>query len=111
MSKAAAAFNVWILKNPSSATASVRKGDKANITEKSLLPNSKNIRAIPSTKAKSLILLTIIALSADLFACIRVYQKLIKRKEHKPTPSQPKKSKTRLSPVTRTNIKKVNRER
>ena len=53
----------------------------------------------------------IIAFKAALLAKIRVYQKLINKKEHKPTPSQPINNCTKLSEVTSTNIKKVNSER
>jgi len=43
-----------------------------------------------------------------LFAFILEYQKLISRKEHKPTPSQPQKTNNKLSPTINNNIKKVN---
>jgi len=45
--------------------------------------------AEPNIKKQSPILLTTIALTAALFAAVRSVQKLIKRNEHKPTPSQP----------------------
>lgn len=51
--------------------------------------------------------LTRTAFNAAFVAFIRVYQKLIKRYEHKPTPSQPKKSCKKLSAVTNDTIKKV----
>jgi len=51
------------------------------------------------------------AFKAALFASIRVYQKLISKKEHKPTPSQPMNNCIKLSEVTRIIIKKVNKER
>ena len=44
-------------------------------------------------------------------ACILVFQKLISKKEHKPTPSQPKNSVTKLEEVTRIIIKKVKRDK
>jgi hypothetical protein len=47
---------------------------------------------IPKVNATSLIRFTINALMADLLAWILVNQKLIKRYEQIPTPSQPKKS-------------------
>jgi hypothetical protein len=66
---------------------------------------------IPIVKAKSAIRLTTKALIAALFAWRRVYQKLIKRYEQIPTPSQPRNNIIKLSPVTNINIKKVNKER
>jgi len=62
-------------------------------------------------KNTSAILFIIIALRAALVAKTRVYQKLINKKEHKPTPSQPMKSCTKLSEVTSTNIKNVNKDK
>jgi hypothetical protein len=56
-------------------------------------------------------LLTNIALIAALFACTRVCQKLINKKEHKPTPSQPTKSCKKLFDITKINIKKVNKDK
>jgi hypothetical protein len=47
------------------------------------------------------------ALIADFEACIRLCQKLIKRKEANPIPSQPKNITTKLSAVTSTSIKPV----
>jgi hypothetical protein len=52
-----------------------------------------------------------IALIAALFAVIFVNQKFIKRKEHKPTPSQPKNKTIKLSAATRTSMKNVNRDK
>ena len=66
---------------------------------------------MPIVKAKSAILFTIKALIAALLAWIRVYQKLIKRYEQSPTPSQPRNKITKLSPVTNINIKKVNNDK
>lgn len=48
---------------------------------------------------------------ADLFANNLVYQKLIKKYEHTPTPSQPKNNKTKLSEQTKIAINTVNKER
>jgi len=62
---------------------------------------------IPKVKPKSPTLLTIIAFVADFTAGTREYQKLIKRYEHKPTPSQPKNITIMLFPETSINIKKV----
>jgi len=53
----------------------------------------------------------IIAFKAALLAKMRVYQKLINKNEHKPTPSQPTKSWTKLLDVTKTNMKKVNKDK
>ena len=71
---------------------------------------NQKIKSIPITRAKSLIRLTINAFKALEIAFIRVYQKPIKRYEQRPTPSQPKNNCTKLSAVTRTNIKKVKKE-
>lgn len=51
------------------------------------------------------------AFTAALAADSRVNQKLINKYEQIPTPSQPTKSKGKLFPDTKTNIKKVNKER
>jgi hypothetical protein len=48
---------------------------------------------------------------AALTAATRVFQKLISKNEHKPTPSQPKNNIKKLFPVTNKIIKKVKRER
>jgi hypothetical protein len=48
---------------------------------------------------------------AALFAPKRVYQKLMSKNEHNPTPSQPIKSWTRLSALTNKSIKAVNKVR
>jgi hypothetical protein len=66
---------------------------------------------MPIVNAKSLIRLTTRALIADLFACIRVYQKLINKYEHNPTPSQPRNNSIKLFPVIKIIIKNVNSER
>jgi hypothetical protein len=78
---------------------------------KSTEPKIKNKNTIENNNQKSPILLTIKAFNAAFVACVLVVQKLIKRKEQMPIPSQPKKNKTKLSEVTKTNIKKVNKER
>ena len=62
---------------------------------------------MPSNKPKSPIRFINNAFSAALLASILVNQKFINKQEHKPTPSQPKKSCMKLSPVTKINIKKV----
>jgi hypothetical protein len=63
---------------------------------------------MPKNKNKSLILFIKTAFKAALFALILEYQKLINKKEHKPTPSQPQKINKRLSATINNNIKKVN---
>jgi len=62
-------------------------------------------------RPKSPTRLRIIALIADLLAWIRVNQKLIRRYEHRPTPSQPTNLCTRFSAVTRISLKKVKKDR
>ena len=52
---------------------------------------------------------TTMAFIADLLACILVYQKLIKRYEHNPTPSHPINNCNKLSDVTNTIMKNVNK--
>jgi len=66
---------------------------------------------IEKYKKKSLILFTIIAFIADLLACSLVNQKLIKRYDDKPTPSQPKNICKKFPAVTNSNIKKVKMDR
>jgi len=66
---------------------------------------------IASNRAKSPILFNNIALIAALLAWTRVNQKLIKRYDVTPTPSQPTNICKKLFAVTKTNIKKVNNER
>jgi hypothetical protein len=51
------------------------------------------------------------AFIAALLAWTLVNQKFINKYEHKPTPSHPRKSCKKLSPVTSIIIKKVNRDR
>jgi hypothetical protein len=51
------------------------------------------------------------AFTAALTAKNLVYQKLISKKEHKPTPSQPINNCKKLSAVTKNNIKNTNNER
>jgi hypothetical protein len=69
------------------------------------------MKQIPKASPTSPTRLTIIALIADLLACIRVCQKLINKKEANPIPSQPKNMTTKLSAVTKTSMKPVKRER
>jgi len=67
-------------------------GTKGKTVSKLKVWNDKKIHPIPKVKKTSAILLTTIAFNAAFVAFIRVYQKLINKYEHKPTPSQPKKS-------------------
>ncbi len=55
--------------------------------------------------------LRILAFTADLFAWIRANQKLIRRYEHRPTPSHPTNLWTRFSDITRISLKKVKKDR
>jgi hypothetical protein len=66
---------------------------------------------IPMAKPTSPTLFTIIALIADLLACILVCQKLINKKEARPIPSQPKNITIKLSADTKNNIKPVNNDK
>jgi hypothetical protein len=61
-------------------------------------------------KALSPIRFNTMAFKADFVAERRVCQKLIKRKEHIPIPSQPKNKTKKLSLETKINIKKVNKD-
>ena len=51
------------------------------------------------------------AFTAAFTAKKRVYQKLIDKNEHKPTPSHPKNNCKKLSAVTKMIIKKVKRDK
>jgi hypothetical protein len=82
-----------------------------NITLKSNDLKTKKVIEAAIKKPRSPILFISIALIEDLLACTLVFQKLINKKEHKPIPSQPKKSCTKLSLVTKINIKKVNKDK
>ena len=62
-------------------------------------------------RPKSQILFTINAFIAALLAVSFLYQKPIKRYEHSPTPSHPKKSCKKLSDTTKASIEKVNNDR
>lgn len=74
-------------------------------------PISLKIKTIPVKIKKSPIRLTSMAFKADFNAGRRVFQKLINKYEHKPTPSQPKNKTIKLSEVTRINIKKTNKHK
>lgn len=64
---------------------------------------------MPKIKNKSPSLLTIIAFKPALLADILEFQKLIKRKEEIPTPSQESKNKQKFEDVTSKFIKKKNK--
>jgi len=66
---------------------------------------------IPSPKPQSPTRFIIKAFKAARFALIREYQKLINKKEHKPTPSQPKNICKKLSAEISINIQKVNNDK
>ena len=81
-----------------------------NKMKKSTDLHKLKIKTIAAKIKKSPTLLMSIALIAALVACILDFQKLINKKEHKPTPSHPKNSITKLDDNTKTIIKKVNNE-
>lgn len=89
----------------------MKKGIKGNKDKKFNVLNSTKIKAMAINKQKSPTLLTNKAFNAALTAGIRVFQKLINKKEHNPTPSQPKNKRAKLSAVTKISIKNVKRER
>jgi hypothetical protein len=66
---------------------------------------------IPKPKPQSPTRFIIKAFKAARLALIREYQKLIRRKEHKPTPSHPKNSCRKLSAEININIQKVNNDK
>lgn len=92
-------------------SAFIRKGASPNVTLKSRVLKAAKLARTPTVNARSAIRFTTLALIAALFALRRVNQKLIKRYEHRPTPSQPKKRPIKLSAVISSNLKKVKRER
>jgi hypothetical protein len=71
----------------------------------------KYVLKMPSASAKSPTRFTKSAFIADLFACIRVCQKLINTNDASATPSQPTNICTRLSADTNTSMKKVKSDR
>jgi len=66
---------------------------------------------IPKTKNTSAILFITIAFNAALLAKILLNQKLINRKDAKPTPSQPINNCKKLSDVTNINMKNVKKDK
>jgi hypothetical protein len=85
-----------------------KKGINEKNTGNSEVLVSFIIKIIPKKSNKSLTLFTKTAFSAALFAFILEYQKFISKKEHSPTPSQPQKTKNKLSATIKKSIKKVN---
>jgi len=69
------------------------------------------MKIIAIIKKTSAILFINIAFTAALTAKTLVYQKLINKNEHMPTPSQPINICRKLSAVTRTNMKKLNKDK
>jgi predicted helicase len=90
---------------------SARSGATAKAQGRFIVPVVVKRAIIPRAKPKSPTRFTNIALIEALDAWRRVDQKLMRRYEATPTPSQPKKVCKRLSAVTRVNIKKVKMER
>lgn len=78
------------------------------IVRKSIVPKTLKVYTVPIKNPISPIRFINIALIAALFACIRVYQKLINKKEQIPTPSHPKNNCNKFPALTKINIKKVN---
>jgi hypothetical protein len=74
-----------------------------------MLPNDHNKANIPIVKKQSPTLLVKNAAMELWFAAILVNQKLTKRYEHTPTPSQPTNISKKLFAVTRMIIIKVNK--
>ncbi len=90
---------------------SKKKGVNANNTGKVTSRNTQKHKIIPNVKATSAILFTNKAFNADRVALIRENQNPIKRNEQTPTPSHPRKRTSKLSAVTKSNIKKVKRDK
>jgi hypothetical protein len=86
-------------------------GAKANTVKKSTVPKNKKIKNIPKAKPQSPTRLTTIALRADLFAWIRVYQKLISKYDESPTPSQPRNIWIKFPAVNSIAIKNVKNDK
>jgi hypothetical protein len=87
------------------------KGNNEKIILKSMDLKSKKRNAVPAIRDASPIRFKTIALSAALVAESLLFQKLINKKEHTPIPSQPKNKIKKLSLNTKTNIKKVNKDK
>ena len=81
--------------------------DKPN--EKCSPPVAFKMHPLAAKKLMSPTLFTTIAFKAALLACNLVNQKLINKYEHRPTPSQPKNTITKLLPKIKNNIKIVNK--
>jgi len=88
-----------------------KKGTSAQTTGNSILRKVKKIAKIASKRPQSPIRFNTIAFIAALPAEIRVYQKLINKYEHKPTPSHPINNCKKLFDVININIKNVNKDK
>ncbi len=73
--------------------SSIKNGTSGNTISKSKVQNVKYTKIMLTVKAISATRLTIKAFIAAKFALILVYQKFIKRYEHRPTPSPHQKTK------------------
>ena len=91
--------------------ASCSAGAHAKSPTNCVVPASCTPVKILNARPKSPTRFISIALIADLFACKRVNQKLIKRYDARPTPSQPRKSTKKLSPVISISIQKVKKDK
>jgi hypothetical protein len=80
------------------------------IIEKSNEQKTKLKKNKEHKKKKSLTRFTINAFTPLEIASTLVYQKLMSKYEHKPAPSQPKKTCIKLSPETNSNINNVKNE-
>ena len=107
-SRKATTSSAWKLWPNATISVSFRRSALAKITSNWTLSNTTNAAAIPSMKPKSPTRLTTNALIAAAQAEGLVYQKPISRYDASPTPSQPKKSCTRLSELTSISMKNVN---
>lgn len=87
------------------------EGLKLKTTSYSREPQTTKIVKIERRIKKSPTLFTSMAFIAALLAWIRVNQKLISKKDDKPTPSQPTNICKKLLLVTKISIKKVNSDK
>jgi len=104
--------SIFFTKNHKKKTFSLRiKVTRLKTKRKFKVLKYKKIRIIAKRKKTSAILFISIAFTAAFIAKTLVYQKLINKNEQTPTPSQPIKSCKKLSAVTKTNIKNVNKDK
>ena len=87
------------------------RGAQAKIVSNSTDWKTTKHAKIPNPNPKSPTRFIMKAFNAARFAVIREYQKLIRRYEHRPTPSHPKNNWRKLSAVIKVNMKKVKNER